>query len=561
MSAPIVNAFADGMDRGEFVVTLEYCLPPCGESLKALHAIADYAAGRPDVHAVALTDRVTSEGDYDPTAVAGEVMQRSGKTPLVHLSGKDRTPADLEERLRRCLDQGLENVLIVTGDMPRPERPGQVIEPANGFLDSVQGVHVAGRLDPRLRIAAGISTFKYTEPEAMNQYIKMHKKIAHGARVIFNQVGYDLRKTQELTWYLRHSGESVPAIAALYWLAPGFARFALAGNVPGVLFTEDFCRRIEEICKEPDKGEGRRTDMMAIHIVLCRRFGYRGVHLGGLKKPESIDRVLRRAAELDTPENDVATLWSRWRDHLRFADGRFAELGPPEGFYVFAPDAQGLNTCEPVPQDGECYSSARYALLRAIHGVFFDRGLRPGGLGERLVRGLSRIPLVKSLGYVAERAAKIPLVGCQGCGSCSLPDTEYVCIEGKCAKHLTNGPCGGQHDGHCEAYPERECAWVEIYRRAKSAGNLAILREHYVLPKDRRLKGTCSWINLCLGLDHHGAERRDHAAGEHPRAQGSGCPATAEACAEATMRAEPPDPALPKHNDCRVSRPMDRSRV
>lgn len=531
MAEPIVNALRNGLDRGEFLVTIEYCLPPRGESLKALHAIADYAATEPAVHAVALTDRVTSENDYEPADVAAEVMQRSGKVPLVHLSGKDRTPADVEQRLKRCADAGLENVLVVTGDMPRPEPPPlnkggqggvelctkppsdrkattQVIEPPNGFVDSVHGVHIAAGVRPPLFIASAISTFKYTEPELMNQYIKMHKKAAHGTRLIFNQVGYDLRKTQELPWYIRHSGETTPAVAALYWLAPGFARFALAGNVPGVIFTEDFCRRIEEICKEPDKGEARRTDMMALHIVLCRRFGYRGVHIGGLKKPESIQRILRRAEELDTPENTAPRLWSKWCGHLKFNDGKPAELGQPGGYYVFDPDGHGLNSLEYAKTNGESYSSPRYALLRAIHAVIFDRGMHPGGIGERLVRGLSHVPFAKRAGYLVERAFKIPLVGCQGCGSCSLPDTEYVCIEGKCAKHLTNGPCGGQRDTKCEAYPDRECAWVEVYRRAKSRGNIAMLMNRFVQPKDRNLKNTCSWINLCLGLDHHGADRK-----------------------------------------------------
>jgi len=508
MTEPIVNALRDGLDRGDFLITLEYCLPPRGESLQTLHALADYAASEPAVHAVALTDRVTSENDYEPLDVAGDVMRRSGKVPLVHVSGKDRTPETLAERLQRCADTGLENVLVVTGDMPRPETPGEVIEPPNGFVDSVQGVHIAARIRPPLLVASAVTTFKYTEPELMNQYIKMHKKVAQGARLIFNQVGYDLRKTQELTWYIRHTGRTIPAVAALYWLAPGFARFALAGNVPGVIFTEDFCRRIEEICKEPDKGEARRTDMMALHILLCKRFGYRGVHIGGLKKPESIARILRRVEELDTPENTAPKLWARWCGHLKFTDGRPAELGQPNGYYVFTGDGHGLNSLEYAERNGESYFSPRYALLRAIHAVVFDRGMRAGGLGERFVRGLARVPGMKRLGYLVERAFKIPLVGCQGCGSCSLPDTEYVCIESKCAKHLTNGPCGGQRDGRCEAYADRECAWVEIYRRAKSRGNLAMLVNRFVPPKDRNLKNTCSWINLCLGLDHHADERK-----------------------------------------------------
>jgi len=531
MSGSAVNALRDAIDRNGFLVTLEFCCPPREESLGPLHALCEYAAADPRVHAVALTDRVTSERDHDPVDLGPEVMRRSGKVPLIHLSGKDCTPQITRDRLVRCRDAGLENVLIITGDMPRPESPGRVIEPANGFVDSVHGIHIASAIRPPLLVAAAVTTFKYTEPEVMNQYIKMHKKIAQGARLIFNQVGYDLRKTQELAWYVRHmtqrpasGGDGIaglslvlPAgfgiVAALYWMTPGFARFALAGNVPGVIFTEDLCRRIDEISREPDKGQARRIDILATHILLCKRFGYRGVHIGGIRKPELFRDVLDRADELEAAGLDAAALWARWCDHFRFHDGRLAELGRPDGFYLFEPQPGGLNAERPASLPASTYRSARFALLRAAHAVFFDRGLRPGGVGERLVRGMARLPLVNRAGYLIERAFKIPLVGCQGCGSCSLPDTQYVCIESACAKHLVNGPCGGQRDGKCEAYPDRPCAWVEIYERAKRLGNLAILTQQYVEPKDRSLKGTCSWINLCLGRDHHGAQHRADSVG------------------------------------------------
>lgn len=510
MSTSAVNKLRDGLSSGEFLVTLEFCLPEKGESLKSLHTLAEYAAGDPLVHAVALTDRVTSENDYDSIETAIDILQRSGKTPLVHLSGKDCAPADMKSRLNRCKTAGLDNVLLVTGDMPRPKEKGMVIEPGNGFVDSVYGVHLAREVAPDSLIATGVSSFKYTEPELMGQYIKLEKKIAHGAGLIFNQVGYDLRKTQELAWYLKHSGNPVPLMAALYWLAPGFAKFALAGNVPGVLISEDLCKRVEEICTESDKGQSRRVDMMAIHIALCRHFGYRGVHVGGLKTPDTISKILKRAEEMYSIAGGAEELWKQWCGHLTFLDGRMAETGEKNGFYLFEPETSGLNSDRYAQADSNGEIVSTYFLLRRIHDIVFDKGLKAGGIGEKIVRGLAHIPFFDKIGYAMERAVKYPLVGCQGCGSCSLPDTEYVCIESKCAKHLTNGPCGGQRDGQCEAYPERVCAWAEIYRRAKRSGNLEMLKNRGAFVKDRSLKHTCSWINLCTGRDHHATERKSN---------------------------------------------------
>jgi len=513
-----INALELGLERGEFLISLEYCLPPRGEPLDTLEAMCDYVRSDDRIHAIALTDRVTSETDYDPIEQAVRVMERSGKVPLVHLSGKDQTPESMRRRLEVCRRLGLRNVLPITGDMPRqaPEDSGAPAPTKRGtddaaeiwYVDSVQSLVLARQVDEHFLLAAATSSFKYTEPQLMGQYGKMVKKLRWGARLIFNQVGYDLRKTQELMLYARHAGLALHAIAALYWLTPGFARFAHAGNVPGVIITADLCERIAQICKQPDRGKQARTDMMAVHILLCKQFGYRGVHIGGLRNPQSVQRILDHAARLEAEGLDLDALWERWCGHMRFDDGREVRCGPPEGFYLFEADERGLNR-QDRPAPGEPVEAGlKYRLLQRIHDVLFERALGPGRTGERLVRALAAIPGLPQIGYVLERAIKGLLVGCRGCGSCSLPETEYVCVEGECAKRLLNGPCGGSRlDGSCEVYPDRTCAWVEIYRRAKAHGDLAVLQDGRLLVKDPALRGSCSWINLALGRDHHAGER------------------------------------------------------
>ncbi len=517
----IRNALKEGLDRDEFVITAEYCLPPRGESLATLEALADYVRDDDRVHAIALTDRVTSETDYDPIEPATRVMERSAKVPMVHLSGKGHTPDSMRERLKRCRQLGLQNVLPITGDMPRapetsaggapePSQAGHAkAEPETSYVDSVQALALARQVDEELFLAAATSTFKYTEAQAIGQYMKMHRKLRHGARVIFNQVGYDLRKTEELVLYSQRIDHAIDAIAALYWLTPGFARFANAEHVPGVIISTDLCDRIAEVCKQPDGGRQARTDMMAAHILLCKAFGYRGVHVGGLKKADTFKRILDHVTQLDREGLDLDALWQRWCGHLRFESGRPVQCGPPDGFYLFAEDERGLNGCECTVLTEEVGPGLKYRMLRKVHDIVFDRGLRPGGLGERLLRALAVLPTFPEIGYGLERIIKSPLVGCQGCGSCSLPETEYVCVEGNCAKKLLNGPCGGSGlQGQCEVRPERECAWIEVYRRAKQEGHLTALEDGHLLAKDRRLQGSCSWINLALGLDHHGEEHR-----------------------------------------------------
>jgi hypothetical protein len=66
---------------------------------------------------------------------------------------------------------------------------------------------------------------------------------------------------------------------------------------------------------------------------------------------------------------------------------------------------------------------------------------------------------------------------CRACGDCVLEYTEGICPVTRCSKGLLNGPCGGySKDGKCEVDPERDCAWVLIYKRLKERGHLDKMR-------------------------------------------------------------------------------------
>lgn len=91
-------------------------------------------------------------------------------------------------------------------------------------------------------------------------------------------------------------------------------------------------------------------------------------------------------------------------------------------------------------------------------------------------------PANDALGFVGGGPAKF-IEKCQGCGECVLGKTAGICPVTQCPKGLMNGPCGGTRpDGKCEVDPEKDCAWVQIYRRAEKLGELdklsAIMEPH-----------------------------------------------------------------------------------
>jgi len=75
---------------------------------------------------------------------------------------------------------------------------------------------------------------------------------------------------------------------------------------------------------------------------------------------------------------------------------------------------------------------------------------------------------------------------CGACGDCLLDRTGGICPVVRCAKGLLNGPCGGtRRGGKCEVDPEKDCAWVLIYRRLEKQGRLDLMRKYYP-PKNFR---------------------------------------------------------------------------
>jgi len=75
---------------------------------------------------------------------------------------------------------------------------------------------------------------------------------------------------------------------------------------------------------------------------------------------------------------------------------------------------------------------------------------------------------------------------CGACGDCFLDRTGGICPVVRCAKGLLNGPCGGtRKGGKCEIDPDKDCAWVLIYRRLEKQGRLDLMRKYYE-PKNYR---------------------------------------------------------------------------
>lgn len=485
------NPVRQALSSGRFLMTIEVATPvarePFEDAIRPLLALVRALRDDPRADAIALTDRSRSDHDHDPIATGHRVAEVCGSMPLVHWAGKDRTLPQFEADLRRAETLGLDTFLLVTGDKvrhPPPDRPVR-------YLDSVNALYAARQRSNAWLLAAAVSPFKYREEELLSQYLKAAKKLRAGADFLMTQIGWDMLKFEELRSFVEQRGHAVPLVAELMFLTPARSRRLRRVGLAGVTITDELVELLEEQAATPDAGRSAAYRRLALQIVGVRHLGYAGVQVSGLHAYPDILRVFE---EVEDVARECATLeawWQAWRETLTMADGRIAQVAPGNGFYL---------TPRPASKAGLPVPRGEYVKFRVMdlldHLVFREGSVGARALGPLLRRLDGRSGLGGALLRV-EQTVKEPLVGCQTCGFCRLPQTAYVCPE-TCPKGLANGPCGGTKDNMCE-FGDRECIHNQIYRISKKAGLLANLEEVLIPPVPEGAWGSCSWVSHFRG--------------------------------------------------------------
>jgi len=481
------NHLRDALRQGRFVLTLELTTPPAGApaaAVDSLLAMAHAVQGEPRIAAIALTDRSSADADLGSIETGRRVAEASGKAPLIHWAGKDRSATDLEADLRRAKALGLENFLLITGDKVRHP---PVTRPVR-YLDSINALDAARRVLPSALLAAAVCPFKYREEDLLGQYFKAAKKLRAGADLLITQIGWDMRKFEEVRAFLAARGYDAPLIAELLHLTASRARRLRRVGLPGVTITDDLLRLLDAEEAAADRGQASSYRRLALQIIGVRHLGYVGAQISGVHTSAGVtvllDAVETCARECPTPEAWQAA----WRAALTGPDGRVISVAPAGGFYIDA-DRAADGTVGAGPSSTE---RAMFGAMDLIHRAAFA----DGSWGDRLLGGaLRRLDARSGFGgalLALERATKGPLVGCATCGFCRLPETAYVCPE-TCPKGLANGPCGGTQENRCE-FGDRECIHARIYRVTKERGRLDDLEEVLIPPVPAGAWDSCSWV-------------------------------------------------------------------
>ncbi len=476
---------------------------------RELLGVARALAEDPRIDVLSITDNPGGHAMLAPDTLGTDLVSR-GQEVVIHLSCKDWNRNALESRAWKLSSEGFDNVLALSGDYPITGHRGLAAPVFD--IDSVGLISLLAEMNDGLRdtrkpdvrldrtdflIGCVVTNRKRLEREVMPQYFKLRKKVAAGARFVINQIGWNVRKDDELLRWIGREGLAVSVIANVYLLSRAAARAFHQGKIPGVVVTDALLELAERYGGGPDRGRAFFVQLAAKHVAVSRGLGFDGVYMGGHMPAERFGEILDQADAFGPDD------WRGFASELQYDfpdEFYFFERDPATGLSSDTVDASYLASRR--DRRTELRVPVKYRLSRRLHTLAFADDAPLNQAGRRLYTKLERAPRAGKVAHALEQAAKVPLFRCRDCGDCSLPDIAYVCPESLCAKNQRNGPCGGTRDGLCEVY-DTECIWSQAYERLKAYGEEEGMLDGPVVVKDNALAGTSAWANTFLGRDHH----------------------------------------------------------
>ena len=489
----------DILNPDHFVITLE--LVPgreaTGRSVEVVKQIALDAFNDGRVSAITITDNPGGNPSLGPDILGHDIF-RIGMDVIVHFTCRDTNRLGMESRALNLAMLGMKNILALTGDYVSKGFGGQgapVFDLGSVHLQILlamltQRINASGDPDGFFAGCA-VSPFKYTEAESFAQYAKLCRKVAAGAQFIITQLGYDVRKFEELLLLQHRLNIALPTLGSVYYLTPTVARIMNSGKVPGVFVTDELLKTV--INEWQDKSFGRKAaiERAARLGAILKGLGYRGIHIGGIHCEFSI------VAQILDRMEAISHRWESFRPYFQFA--------PANKFYAFPQKKQGEQhqptyglTLKPLP----LVEKLLFKVLRKSHDLFFRFEAPLAPFYQKISSQLDQNSIGRFAIEMGENTIKRLLLNCQRCGDCAIQHVGFICPESGCPKHLRNGACGGSHNGFCEVYPKRRCVWYRAYQRLASVNSINELSMGCIPPKMWELNQTSSWLNFHLHRDH-----------------------------------------------------------
>ncbi|MHC4749553.1 MAG: methylenetetrahydrofolate reductase C-terminal domain-containing protein, partial [Planctomycetota bacterium] len=437
----------------------------------------DNSGGTPNIEPVDVLSHIKAKGLFN------------GLDFIPHISCKDKNSDALVSSLAGYKGMGVESILVITGDKPVKGKRVFEIESTN-LVQMINEMNSAAYLkaspdglDDVHQFFAGVavSPFKYTEASQMQQYYKMEKKIACGAKFIITQVGWDWKKSIELFRYLEENNLDIPVIGNVFLLSTSTPAPRLMHDLklPGCFVSDEL---FAKLCAE---SVDEHIERAAQQVAMYKSIGAAGVDIGSVHDFKMFVQILERAKE-------IGDNWEEYKDNLYW---------PKEGgFYLYDDAGRHLDLSTPKKKFNQKF-------FNFMHRNFLNPERNVFRVTKKLI---STTGAQKNKGFMYESfnaleyVAKHLLFDCEMCGDCYLPENFGLCTIGGCEKGLSNAPCGDATvDGYCGNNLELTCIGERVYNAAASeADGIEQWRATINKPRIHSLEQTSSILNHMFEQDH-----------------------------------------------------------
>ena len=434
------NRLSDNLLQGKFLNLVEFMTPltasPREESLALTRKFGQALSTEPDVFAITVDDRLLGLPSQDPGDYAAEILATSQKPVILTISGCGTDVMRAKALLAEAKSRGIRNIFLTTG-LLQPD--GNETLP---FFDSVAMLRLLNTPENHdFRFGCAVNPYQYLLETQVLQYAKLKKKIQAGASFFVAQAGWDMKKAQELQWFLMKEGESIPVFARVCVFTTETVK-QLAAPWHGLQIPVAIASLLmQEASDEPDKFLERQFNRLALQIAGYRKLGYAGVQIAGLKDAKLLRQLLDAAKEADVKYQDFNSWLNAWN----------AEISRYELTPSLTPHYLFQNLLQPGHQD---YSRSEPFAIGITP--------QPSSLRDRLISRLwTALASPKAPAWLKRLAEK--LSGRTAADNLRLVECGYL-DNSACPKHLTMGQCGSSRFNGCCEDGARPCFFLRVMR-------------------------------------------------------------------------------------------------
>ncbi|MCR4572739.1 MAG: methylenetetrahydrofolate reductase C-terminal domain-containing protein [Lentisphaeria bacterium] len=365
----------------------------------------------------------------------GRLKEITSRPITMALSGQGRGIRDLKSDAAAAKSMGIVNFFAVTGNIApdhKPDDKGCYPPYVKGYTDSLDTLAALKELPSELSLGAAVNPFKYTPEDQCLQYAKMFRKCANGADFIVTQAGWDLKKYQELQWFMQMRELVRPVLARIMFLSIEQAQNLGKINMPGLVIPLPVASKLQDLAGSKDQKQAvsseafikYQCDLLALQTVGLKFLGYNGIEIAGLYDSDIFKQFWEAYEQASSAIPSYLEWLSKWHD---FHENKSLAAAPTfhsgRSHYLFS------NLLEPEPLNYDANSS-QLASASLAQPPWSDK------LKATLLRS-------DADGFAAKMAKKFIKRG---------DEKTYGIDNSSCPKRLTVCPCGNSRsDGYCEA--------------------------------------------------------------------------------------------------------------